>query len=96
MPRIDTDHVLTEQEVARHLANREDILAAAITGSFLGRKLHLAGQAMASEIFEYLEVVLGRMESQQLAGADHVRRLRDSAQILEAYHLERLDTLRRF
>jgi hypothetical protein len=90
MPRIPTHDVLTEQEVARHLADRDTILADAIAGCFIGRKLHLAGQAMAFEIFEYLDCVLARMEAQQLAGADHVRRLRDSAQVLEAYHLERL------
>lgn len=96
MPSIPTDDVMTEQEVARHLAHRDRILADAINGCFLGRKLHLAGQAMASEIFEYLDCVLERMESQRMAGTDHVRRLRDSAQIFEAYHLERLDTLSRF
>lgn len=95
MPRIPTHDVLTEQEVARHLANRDTILAEAIAGSFIGRKLHLAGQAMASEIYEYLDCVHGRMEAQQLAGADHVARLRDSAQVLEAYHLERLEVLNR-
>jgi hypothetical protein len=95
MPRISTDDVLTEQEVARYLDNRDAILADAIAGCVLGRKLHLAGQAMASEIYEYLDVVHSRMEAQRLAGADHVARLRDSAQVLEAYHLDRLEALNR-
>jgi hypothetical protein len=50
---------------------------------------------MASEIYEYLDVVHSRMEAQRLAGADHVARLRDSAQVLEAYHLDRLEALNR-
>jgi organic hydroperoxide reductase OsmC/OhrA len=95
MPSIPTDDVLSEQDVARHLSRRDDILAAAIAGCFLGRRLHLAGQAMASELYEYLDCVHVRMEAQQLAGADHVLRLRDSAQVLEAYHLERLEVLNR-
>jgi hypothetical protein len=95
--------LVPEQEAARLQENRHGIAAAiaaiqgiaeeTIPGRIEAISTHLAAQAHANEIAEYLECVSERMLRIESPSRGSVANLADKARLIESLHLARLDAL---
>jgi hypothetical protein len=96
--------LVPEQVAARLQENRHGIAAAAIAaiqgiaeetipGRIEAISTHLAAQAHANEIAEYLECVAERMLRIESPSRGSVANLADKARLIESLHLARLDSL---
>ncbi len=85
--------LIDEQRVA-DLVNRAPVILAAAHGDPIA-ECHITAQQMAHDLQDYLDVIVGNLQSHGSAQGhvNTVIRYRDHAQQLRAHHLDLLDRL---